>query len=227
MPNVLPSLAVLYIEVQRMSLCRGNGQILWVDIPETIVHNFEVVSKPEFNTLIRNFVGTHTITGGPLILIFSEAIAFEKFFAGLPSEQKESEFQVFYESVPFERTLTRAYPFQNGSKAIAINRDLYESIRDAFEQVGFQILAVVPGYVMTMMGFNTFDVETAKQIIKKFDTVKQQTMISIHQPTRTIQQQEDELAKKHTPLILLIFFVFLGIVLGGTILILRLGSNVP
>ena len=221
MPNSLPTLAVLYVEAQRIGLYKGNGQILWMDIPETVVHNFEVISKSELNTLIRNFMGSQAVKDVSLIMIFSQAIAFEKDFAELPLEEKEIHSKEFFESVPFERMLSRVYPYQNGSKAIAINRDLYESLRDVFEQLGFQVLSAVPGYVLTMMGFDTFDVDTAKQIIKKEDAIKQQTMILIRQPARNMQQQEEELAKKHTPLILLIFFVFLGIVLAVTIFILQ------
>jgi len=221
MPNSLPTLAVLYVEAQRIGLYKGNGQILWMDIPETVVHNFEVISKSELNTLIRNFMGSQAVKDVSLIMIFSQAIAFEKDFAELPLEEKEIHSKEFFESVPFERMLSRVYPYQNGSKAIAINRDLYESLRDVFEQLGFQVLSAVPGYVLTMMGFDTFDVDTAKQIIKKEDAIKQQTMILIRQPARNMQQQEEELAKKHTPLILFIFFVFLGIVLAITIFILQ------
>ncbi|HZZ98696.1 MAG TPA: hypothetical protein VFG51_02060 [Candidatus Saccharimonadia bacterium] len=227
MPNTPPLLAVLYIESQRMGLYKGGDQILWADLPENIVKNSEVVSKPELNTLIRNLAGTSTAPESMLIVIFSETIVFEKNFAVLPPDQKEAQTQAFFDLIPFERTLTRVYPFEGGSKAIAINRDFYESIRDAFGQIGFQTLAVVPGHVMTMMGFNTFDVGTAKQILKKSETTKQQTMVYIRQPILTSEEKEVELAKKHTPLIMLIFVGVLILVIGLTFLILRLEAPAP
>lgn len=222
--NVLP-LAILYIDQGRLTLITNGGQIQSVDVPSDVASEYEVLSREKLTTLIKGFVTGKEIDPSSLIMIFSSSLCFEKNFPELPTEQKEGQTQEFFDTVPFDRVLSRVYPFEKGSKAIAVNRDLYGAIYDVFIQMGFQFYAAIPAYVLTLMGYKAFDNKVAGQLLKRSDAIKQQTMILIRQPARTLQEQEEQLAREHTPLILLIFFVFIFAVVGLTFFFLNRQSK--
>lgn len=218
--SVLP-LSVLYLEQHRMTMYTSSGRLLTLDIPKDVVSEFEIVSREKLSGLIKDFINSKEIDPSTLIVIYAPELCFEKNFPELPLEQKEGQTQAFFEAVPFDRVLSRVYPDAKGSKAVAINRDFYEVIYDIFSQFGFQFYAVIPFYVLTLLGYKGFDAKVAGALTKRSDAVKQQTMILIRQPVRSLQEQEELLAKEHTPLILLIFFVFIAAVVGVTFIVLN------
>ncbi len=231
MATVLLPPAVLYVDQDRLSVYTSNGRLLSVGITNESLFEFEVVSREKLSALIREFILSKKIDPASLTVVFAPSLCFERNFPELPVEQKEGQTQEFFEAVPFDQVLSRVYPFERGSKAIAVNRDIYEALYDIFIQFRFQFFAVVPAYVFTLLGFgafNTFDAKIAALTLKRADAVKQQTMVLIRQPVRTLQEQEEQLAKEHTPLIMLVFFIFISLVVGLTFLVLsRQASSGP
>src|SRR5258708_7458351 len=165
-------LTVGFIEPGRVGFYSGSGQVAWANIPETTIKDFEVVSKLELNKLIAELLTNFMAIGGSVILVFSSTSAFEKDFPTLTPEDKNNETQRFFDSVPFERVLAHVYSNQAGWKAVALNRDMYEALRDGFQLAGFDVIAVVPEYAVIQQGVKGDDPNAAQQIIKKIETLK-------------------------------------------------------
>lgn len=218
--EILP-LAVLYVDIKSFWVFTSEGRLVVSSFPEGLIKDFEVIDKSKLIDFIKKFVDSQGIVRSSLIFVFTDNLCFIKDFPEGLTEEKEGQTKSFFDSVPFERVLSRVYPLTKGSRAISLNRDFYQTLRDAFEVFGFSTFAVIPAYVLTLLNISGPEAQIGQQIIKHSDQVKQYTMVLIKQPIINLQQKEEALAQRHTPLILLIFFVFLFVVVGMTFLVLR------
>lgn len=217
-PNL--ALAIVYVDAGKLYFASGNGKMLSLDLPPTVFRDLEIISRDALNQLMQGLIQTQKLAPSALVLIFSEATYFEKDLAEA-AQPDSPEVTEFAESVPFDRVLARAYPLASGSKVIAMNRDLYDAVRDAFIASGFKVHSVVPAYVLRLLGISKLDETSARQLLKRADELKPYTIVSLHQAALSLQEKEEELAKKHTPLILGFFLVFLVVVGGVTFFVLR------
>ncbi|HSW89381.1 MAG TPA: hypothetical protein VLH19_00745 [Patescibacteria group bacterium] len=213
--------AFLYVEPNRLSMYTGNGSIATLDLPLTSVKDLDIVSKDELVGLLTKFIDEHKTHTYHLYILLSPAVVFEKDFPTLPGDEREKQTNQFLDTVPFERVLSRSYSLPSGWKAVATNRDLYDLLRDTFELAGSQMAAVLPPHVYTALGMKSFDVETGRALLKRIDTVKDQTLAVIRHPLQSLQQKENELAQKHTPLLIFVFFLFMLFVILVTFTMLR------
>lgn len=217
---ILPT-GIIYLDSNRLMLYTSSGRVLPLDLPREVVSDFEITSKEKLSVLIKEFVQSKEVDPCNLVAVFSPSLCFEKNFPELPTEQKEGQTRDFFDAVPFERILSRVYPFEKGSKAIAVNREYFDAFSDIFAQLGFQFYAVIPAYALTLLGIKSLDPKSAAGLMNRVDAIKQQTMILIRQQPRSLQEQEEQLAREHTPLILFIFFLFIIVVIAVTFVVLN------
>lgn len=211
------ALAVIFIDLGKMYYSAG-GKLLPIEYPAETFHDLEVVSSDVLKQKVKDFVTAQKLAPAQLIMIFANNLYFEKDLteavgAGTAAVD-------FAEAVPFDRVLSRAYPLKTGSKAIAMNRAVYEVFRDAFLDVGFHVHSGIPAYALGLLGVSKLDEVSARQVMKRSEECKQLSLVQISQLPRTLQEREEELAKKHTPLILVVFIAFLILVVGLTYFVL-------
>ncbi len=212
--------AIILVDARKLYYYAANGQALAIDLPDTIIRDYEVISRESLAKIIDQLIQSQKLTPSPLIQIYSENTYFSKAFSDPAPEVNEQQAKEFIETVPFERVLARNYPARSGLTTVALNRTTFEAIRDPFEAAGFPTLAVVPISVLSLLGIKNFDSAAVKTLIRRADELKGFSLAQIRQPTRTLQEQEEALAKKHTPLILAIFLGFIILVIGLTFFIL-------
>lgn len=132
-----------------------------------IVTNLDVVNKEQFANLISTFIQINKIISSSVAVILSDDVIYAKnLINSLPkpsvssqvlqnstpslnninNEHKE-EIQNFLENVPFEEILAKVIKTGEGSRIVAVNKDLIMTIADVFTNKGATIDAVIPSFL--------------------------------------------------------------------------------
>lgn len=174
-------------------------------VPE-IVKDLDVINKELLGDLIKVFIATNKIPPSNLSIVIADSAAFiNDFLLPQPTPQQPQpdlnaqdalkvQANKFIEHVPFEDVMSKSFPSPTGVKVFATNKELYESIKSAFEKEKFIVDAVIPGL---MFGNNLstkpmLDVQTANLMLSKIPTLKEDNLLSQASITFSLQGKEME-----------------------------------
>lgn len=221
------SIVVLFIDRNRFHFYGGTlTGVVTLDVPETQLRDLDIVNVDTFYTLIKQWVKTNTIVDSQLVVIFSDTSYFEKVFSDLDSVQLETDVIKFFDSVPFESTLTRVYEVEKGKHAVAVNKSLYEAIRQGFSLQGIQTRVLLPEFVLEPGGAKRiFNKELGEYVIKNLDSLLHQSILDTQDRIFDISHEkgyEKNSQKKKSSLPLLLgVFGFLIIILIVMVILFR------
>lgn len=160
---------VINVSRQGLAMCgAGIGGVLEMPFTPGVVSDLDVVSLAELSGLVKSFVETNRVQVCDLVLVFSPDTYFEKGLTGDDAAMAQ-DVQDFVDSVPLTNPSSKIFKVGDSkSKVVVINRRLYESLRTAFEAVGFGVKAVVPELVLQEVGFTgaQFDLNACRLILK-------------------------------------------------------------
>lgn len=212
-------LGIFYIDATKAYFYGSNSAaVLQIEIPEDTMSYSDVVNKDKFYQLIQTLVTTNKIEPVPLLILFSPYATYEKDAVGKTPEEINTDLQQFVDAVPYERVLSRIYKLQDKTKVVAVNKDMYEVIKHAFEKVRFSIVAVVTlpllQQVLPDIGKNL----NLEIVANKFEPIKQYSLITleeINNPGKASQQQTEQ--SKINPLRLFgligVFVILMGVLI--------------
>jgi hypothetical protein len=203
------------IEVNRdhLSLCSMTHlEPLVFKFTSAMVSDLEIVSAAELTAALRGFIEANKIKPTSLVLILSQAVYFEKNYPG-PNGPSSKEMDDFNDSVPFAATSYKLFKVISGYKQVVINRDFYECFKQAFEDLGFSVQAVVPAFALGQTANSQFTAETCRVIYRKMDQIIADSLIGPREVS--LHQKEQVFLEKNKIMVFLIFFLVLG-VLGVT-----------
>jgi hypothetical protein len=203
---------VINITRDRLSLCSSTHlEPLIFKFTSAMISDLEVVSSPELTAGLRGFVEANKIKPSTLVLILSQSVYFEKNYPGSnpPSSQDIEEFD---DTIPFFATSSKLFKVISGYKQVVINRDFYECFREAFEELGFQVMAVVPSFALGQNANADFNAETCRIIYKKMDQIVVDSLIgareeSFHQKERAYLEKNKVIVVIGVLIILIILVV--------------------
>ncbi len=215
------SVGVIYLERNSLYFYGANiANIIKFEFPPQAVRDLDVVNKDLLSKQIGLFIDTNKIHPSRVMIILSPNIVFEKVFPLMEENKLEIEIQKYLDNIPFENVITKKYVVDKTTKIIVVNKLLYEIVKNAFEQKSFMVEAIAPfsSLKINPQAKNNFSAETAKLIINKFDSLKQDGMsINQENPTQTNQKLLNNKflkdPKNKRGLILIFIFVLLVIVL--------------
>lgn len=203
-------LGIFYLEGNRAIFYGGNVvNLLSLEWPLDVIKDLEVLDKEKLSAFIQAFVQSNNIAPCSVIIVLSQAVTFEKDFPQVSSEEQDREMQKFIDFVPFEEVISRIIKLEKKLKIVAINKELYESIRDAFEKQGFSIISVVPASVLQETMPELAENLDLSMILSKADDIKQYSLLIAEEPRNTTYETKKTWKNKKT---LLLFGVF-GILL--------------
>lgn len=179
-------------------------------VPE-IVRDLDVYNREMFNNLVKMFIANAKLPPSNLVIAITDSAAIIKDFTSTPPPQQqnsssnqsqvkpsvplsmgelEKQEDEFLSVVPFEEVISKSFPIKNGIRVYAINKDLYETLRGAFESQGFSIVAILPAVAFgSQVGAKTLlDAPTALDIIRRSESLKQFNLIN--QPVFTLEPEE-------------------------------------
>ena len=135
------------------------------------------------------------------MIILSAEVYFDREIVGTTDAEISAIAQTFIDSVPLVNPSSKLFKLKDKYKMVVINRRLYESIRSAFEAVGFVVTAVVPELVLGEVGVGgDLDANSCRVILKKMDYILENSFIGGAQPVERksgINLGLDKLFGKH------------------------------
>lgn len=211
------SILILLINRNTFQLFGGNlTGIVTVEVPETILHDGDVISADGAYTLIKQLVKQYLLTGSQLFIVLSDLTYYEKTFSLAQSTQLENEVLNFFNVVPFESLLTKVYDIEKVKMAVAVNKMFYETIRQGFALQGIPIKAIIPACILGSVGSrHVLDAELTNEIMRNIDGFTKQSLLDSQEANVAPIQSEDITAptkkKSQLPLLLGVFGVLLVI----------------
>lgn len=207
-------LGIFYLEGHRAIFYGGNViNMISLEWPLDVIKDLEVLNKEKLATLIQAFVQSNNIVPCSVLIVLSQAVTFEKDLQESPSEDQDREMQKFIDVVPFEEVISRIIKLEKKWKIVAINKELYEPIRDAFEKQGFLIISVVPASVLQETMPELVENLDFSIILSKADDIKQYSLLIAEEPQNTTYETKKTWKNKRTLLLLGIFGLLLLILL--------------
>lgn len=186
----------------------STNNIVTLEFPSDAISDLEVLKKSDLEMKIVWFINQNKIHPSSLIMVLTESVCFEQDLPDLPFDKQETAFQNFLEYIPFENISHKTYKLQKGYKIVAVNKELYESVKDSFIKMGFTITAIVPTSIMGM-NIKSLDAAAGKYILEKSEYAKQHTLVIPEQPTPADQGKQIKVFGVKRIIILFVIFTVL------------------
>lgn len=213
------SIILLFIERNRFQFCGGSlPSIVTIDVPESIIHDLDVIQKDAFYTLIKQWVKQYNLIASELVIVFSESSYFEKIFSSAESTQVETDILKFFDTVPYESIWTKVYPAPGGKRAVGVNKALYDAIHQGFSLQGVSTRAVLPAFALGAESHkHILDSSLFDYVVKNIDVLGKQSLFDNTElviPASPGQSDSAKPQKKNSRLPLLLgVFGFLMLIL--------------
>lgn len=201
-------------------------------VPE-IVRDLDVVNKELLYNLLRIFISNNNIPKTSLIIVIADSASIIKDFTN-PNQLLQQDPQLtelrkqadeFLDHIPFEDASSKAIPLANGIRAYGTNKELYESIKEAFLREEFEVLMVLPAIaigpeVSTKASLDADAINTIlkkEPLLKEFNLLKQP--LPLPQPEENSTEntepvkQEKKSGKKRTIILVCVFIALICVLI--------------
>jgi len=200
---------VCYIDKNKALFYKdADGSMLRMDFPQNIIFDQELTGREKLEHLIESFLETNKLGKGNIIFIYAPNVTIEKDFPDEPLGNKNEEIQKFIDMIPFEETLSKIYKLDKKIKVVAINQEIYESMKNIFAKKNFLVLGVIPSTVLQeTVAELSMNIDLAF-IANKIYSLKQYSMVNDDEPRNQNTKEKPSLAKKQKVRMYLLLSVF-------------------
>lgn len=180
-------------------------------VPE-MIRDLDIVNEELLEGVTKIFIAQNKIPAGNLVMFLADNIAFVKDFKKAdpsPTDAKEEEgssvdtaknallekqVKEYIEVAPFEEVASKRFVINNGVRVFTTNKDLYMSIKKAFEKEGFKIDMVIPGLLLgnNISAQPTLTPQIADFVLQHVNTLKQNNLLSEDIISEVIKEEPQE-----------------------------------
>jgi hypothetical protein len=186
-----------------------------IQFPQGMVAHMDVIQSEVCFQLLAGVIESSDLENASILLAFGNSLYFEKKTPLLTPEKLVEEIKSFSNSTPFDRVATKEYKFPTNMILVSINRDFFDTLREAFSQGDSNVVGVVPTFLLTpYLIKGQLTPPAVKAILAKVDSLQEQTIAAVRTKDLTLQEQEQYLSSHYQGLIVVVFILFL-IALGG------------
>lgn len=227
MANKKKALSIVIVETGGIVVCSPlNPTGVSFPFPADAIAHMEVAKQDAFHAFINSVCTAQQLQSKDIILVFGDSLLFQKQISLLSEEKLAEEVKSFTHVTPFDWVATKAYKMPTGNIVVAINRDFFDVLKQAFEHNGVMVLSVVPKFVFAQwLAKQPLTLKTLESLFSKSDTIIEQTLVASRNAPRTFQQQEEYISKRYSGVIIVGFILFLVMVFGITGYVLRRQSQ--
>lgn len=145
---------------------------------QKVVCDLNVLDLPGLTDQVRQLVSQNKLPVGEVVLVLSEEVYFASEVRGETAAALAERVQEFVDSVPLLHPSSKLVRVGEKYYVVVIDRRLYESIRTAFEAVGWTVTAVVPEMILGPVGVKQpLDAASCRLILRKMDYVRENSFI--------------------------------------------------
>jgi len=211
---------IIYFDRNRLQLYHSSlGTVPGLDLTANIIKDLVIVDQAGFTSQILNFVQQQKLDPTPVGIILAETVYFEKNLPSLTDYQTEA--QSFFDQVPFNAVQKKVYTLTKEVRAVAVNKELLDSLIGAVEQQGFRVDFVLPAFLLELLaGKRWLDQETGEYVTKNFLTLKKLNLLLTEQSPASSDQETSFAPKPRTlkwtlPVFLLLMAILLALLFRG------------
>jgi len=230
---------VIYLQKDRIQVYVPNTRsVVELHFPTEVIRDCDVIDKDSLVTLIKTFLATGKLPPADFLIVIADNASFIRDFSQPQPTQPQKPQQTqaahllfqanlptlintFVEHVPFENVASKTFPLKNGTRVFTTNRELYETIKMAFDKQGYFVTMVLPAFVFGSVLQNklVLDVPSANAILQHANGLRQYDLLAMPVPSVHEVENEDSLeelhAKNNNRLYILIgvFILLIGVLL--------------
>ncbi|HWS48831.1 MAG TPA: LytR C-terminal domain-containing protein, partial [Candidatus Methanoperedens sp.] len=189
-----------------------------LDFPPSIVQDIDIIDLESFNLLLSSFVEQSKISPNDILLVVSPDIYYEK---SIPlsgdTAARQSQIDLFLQTVPFKNLIYKDYSLGSQPRLITLNKNFYEPIAKFFENSAFNIVAIMPLFVLNhfQLNLSTFLPKEVKDIFQKYKLMEPYSFMNTEDidkiVTTEVHRPKEEITK--TTIVLIVIFCLLFVVL--------------
>ncbi len=201
---------IVYVERNKLSLSTNLHLDPYVyAFPPTAFSDLEIINPQELVVGLRSFIEQNRIKPGPLVMFLSQSVYFEKNYTGQNPPTSEDQ-DNFKDTVPFSATSSKLFHVISGFKQVVLNRDSYEGLKNSFEDMGFSLIAVVPGFALGQNAAAGFTAESCKNIYHKLDQIIVNSIIGAKDMSQaSLHEKEQVMLESHKLLVIVLIILIL------------------
>ena len=173
---------ILTISVTKagLSICSpARGEVLKMVFEQGLLQNMDIVDLPKLTVQVAGFVKQHELKPAEMIMVIDSDICFVQKFEHATDEAMSIQIQKFIDCVPISHPSYKLFQIKNEYHLVVINRRLYESIRQAFSECGFNVTAVVPEITLSPLGVaSELDSASCRLLENQMEIIRQNSFIS-------------------------------------------------
>ena len=154
-------------------------------LPE-FIRDLDVTNKELLFNLLDLFIKNKKIPPTSFIIAIADSASIIKDFPSPPNPNLDE----FFEHIPFEEVASKKITLANGIRAYATNKDLYETIREFFIQIGSETICVLPGTIIGPELHPSLDAAGINAILKKYPDAKEYNLTTQPVPQLTTAKIE-------------------------------------
>jgi len=131
------------------------------------------------------------------------------FLISAPPSQEDV--QKYLDLVPFASVSYRVYKLQIGHRLVVINRDFYEGLKNVLLSLGFSIVSVVPGFIITGTGTtSSFSSQTCLLINRKMDIILENSFGGQETPTNVASSSREFIERHKITMAVIVLIVIVA-----------------
>jgi hypothetical protein len=206
-----------------MEICgSGLAGLVSFDFPTEMISDLVVVSQEKLDAAVGSIVQANNLVAGPLLIVLSPEICFEKDIDRKPEVDLHKETQKFLDTIPLSSMTFKVFEEEKMYRVIAIGRELYEGLRNAFEKSGFIVKVVVPGYVLGAVGIKQeFGAEACQLVLKYMETISEHGFELERKGVETFSVQRTKFLNKHKIWVIVFFVISMAVLVIVAIVVTR------
>lgn len=207
-----------------------QNKVFVIAFDKKICDSLQVLNISEYKKLIGKFIAKYDIKKQKVLVILKSSVyvsktpeeilnAHEKNSTDLKLSTVEAiDFatKLLRESMPFTNVYVKMIHQQKKTVLVAINRDFFEPLLDALNELGFETTTLVPEEILPVQllrdGFNA---KTGAQLGKMVQTLEANDLLEDERKVRQFITTKATPAEKKRTWLLFLFFVFLILILIG------------
>lgn len=149
-------MGVIYLHRDRFEIFSPiPPRILEFNFVTDLVRDMEIINKDFLLNILKIFIQNNKLSPTNLIIVVANNACFIRDFTRDTTEKTpvektqeiNAQIDEFLEHVPYEEVAGKSLDFQKGIRVFAVNQELYEVLKFAFEQEGFAVDSVIPAGV--------------------------------------------------------------------------------
>ncbi len=220
-----------HLDRARVWLYFATGELLYLDLPTTIMKDMEILNHELFLKQFESFLNVHGVRSSRAYITVSESLTFTKDFSGMEPGKQDEAIKLFVDNVPFDNVAKSVLHLDKVTRVITVNKDAVLLMKSALVKQNCEVELAVPigafNSVSTQGGVTP---QLCSQILGSIENLKDHNLFDpspILNPLQSITENAAD--KKHPRRLPILLGSFGGLIaiLVGVVVVTNSQPTIP